>query len=283
MHTVFIHTNNKQLLGAKLSKYSIEKKCGPKLPFDIEIINVDEIETFSEIFDKEILMNGKPTKYEATDLQSFTLSRFMPPELMAFKGKSFVIDPDIFCVNARFVDVFDLPVDKPVGARLRSGKFLSSAMLLDNERLGDWRIADFFKALLAQEKDYRHFMSLDFEKGNVCAIPDTYNDLDNLDENTVLIHNTNRLTQPWKTGLKVDFRFTKFKPIFGVVPREPIHWLLGRRPSRYQSHPDEKQVKFFFEMARSAINDGAISPDFVESEIHMRHIRPDFLDVLKAA
>ena len=55
MHTVYIHTNNKQLFGAILSKYSFEKRCSEDKNFNVKIINVDEREEFRKLFNNQIL------------------------------------------------------------------------------------------------------------------------------------------------------------------------------------------------------------------------------------
>ena len=222
MNTLFIHTNNKQLFGALLSKYSFEKVCGKNRSFDISIINVDEEQIFNSLFENSILMNGRLINYAKDDLQSFTLSRFMPPELMDYKGKSYVIDPDIFCISSDFNDVFSMEVGTSVGASLQNGKYLSSSMLLKNEELAHWKISDIIESLTSHKKDYRYYMNLDFQKSSISEIPASLNHLDRLDDETILLHNTNRLTQPWKTGLKIDFRRGAMKPLFGIFPREII-------------------------------------------------------------
>ncbi len=269
------------MLGALLSKYSFERICGKNRSFDISIINVDEENTFNQLFDQKILMNGRLVSYARDDLQSFTLSRFMPPELMGYKGTSYVIDPDIFCLSEDFTDIFDMKIEKPVGATLQNGKFLSSSMLLKNQYLKHWKVIDIIESLKAHKYDYRYFMSLDFENQSVSEIPTSFNHLDRLDEETILLHNTNRLTQPWKTGLKVDFRQTKMKPFLGVIPREIIHFVLGRRKSKYQQHSDPNQIRFFLDLTQSAIDDGAITKDFIDKQIDAKFVRADLLQLLR--
>ena len=77
----------------------------------------------------------------------------------------------------------------------------------------------------------------------ICAAP---NNPDKLTPNTKMIHNTRRRTQPWKTGLKVDYTPTEFVPVIGWIMRMRRkmfgeHALLGR----YSKHPDPKQEQLF--------------------------------------
>ena len=96
---VFIHTNNKQLLGAKLAEYAILRNLSNK-DIKIIILNVDERQDFKEFIGKSYKRSGKDYSHKEDDLQSFTLSRFLPPELaMHYGGRSVVIDPDIFALS----------------------------------------------------------------------------------------------------------------------------------------------------------------------------------------
>ena len=44
------------------------------------------------------LRDGEKRRWLNNDLQSFTPLRFMPPELMGYKGRAVVIDPDVLRV-----------------------------------------------------------------------------------------------------------------------------------------------------------------------------------------
>ena len=87
-------------------------------------------------------------------------------------------------------------------------------------------------------------------------ISNNYNSLDTINNETVLLHTTNRITQPCKEGLKVDFEIHKSKL---YIFKEYIKKLLGRNYDnkvtnfRYLRHPDEqiiKVVKSFFNFAK---------------------------------
>jgi hypothetical protein len=281
MNTVFIHTNDKQHFGALISKYSIEKNH-PHRNFDVRILNMEMDPDIGKLFGNEIVSGGRKIKYMPDDLQSFTLSRFMPPALMGYKGKSIVIDPDVFCVQPGLDFLFKKSISNcAIGAVKRGNYFLSSVMLLDNERLKHWEITSIVDSLLFQREDYRYYMNLDFEKDNIFEIPGVYNSLDKLDHDTILLHNTNRLTQPWKTGLNIDFIPTPMKKIFGLIPREWAHNMLGKSPKYYLRHPDMAQVNFFIGLCRDAVNDGFLTIDLINDEIQKGNVRTDLLELIE--
>ncbi|MEK7203819.1 MAG: glycosyltransferase [Patescibacteria group bacterium] len=283
MNKVFIHTNNKQLFGAILAKYALEKNSINKNAFSIEFINVDELEVFKNFRGKEYLRDGRAVKYDSNDLQSFTLSRFMPPELTNFQGRAIVIDPDIFNLSD-INELFSLDMQgRSIAACRKKGAWDTSVMLMDCVRLKHWRIDDILKKLENKELDYSDLMTLNAEdQGTILEIPRIWNSLDELKENTKMLHTTNRLTQPWKTGLKIDFTRKKLPKILGIFPREPLLRLLGRYPMTYQPHPDKNIERFFFSLAREALKKGVITEELVNNEISRKHLRPDFFRVLES-
>ena len=49
-------------------------------------------------------------------------------------------------------------------------------------------------------------MSLRFDNNlNINELDRKFNMHDKIDEDTVLLHTTNRITQPWKINLQIDF------------------------------------------------------------------------------
>jgi hypothetical protein len=99
-----------------------------------------------------------------------------------------------------------------------------------------------------------------------------------------MLHNTKRKTQPWKTGLPVDFR-----PAEGFKWFPPKGWINRARRGlfgeygmlgQYKPHPDPEQEKFFFGLLRECLDSGAISEDFLRDEIRRNHLRHDAFDLL---
>lgn len=275
---IFIQANGKQYVGALLAKYALEREMrSEKIP--VEILNVDEIPEFRKLEHKSYLRKGRLVVAEPNDLQHFTLTRFMPPEKMNFQGRAVVIDPDIFALTD-INELFDTEMNgKAILACRKKDAWDTSVMLLDCTRLTHWKIADIIDKLISRTTDYNTIMTLKGED-SVGEIPRLWNSLDILTPLTKMLHTTNRLTQPWRTGLPIDFTRNPLSKYFGLIPREPIFKLLGKYPSHYQVHPDKTIETFFFNLAKDALKAGILTDEMVKEEITQGHLRKDFLEVL---
>ena len=96
---IFIHTNEKQIIGALVSKYSFERFASKKNAFDVKLVDTRDFPFFKNYEGKQYLRDGLHREWLNEDLQSFTVLRFSPPELMKYEGRSIVVDPDVFCVS----------------------------------------------------------------------------------------------------------------------------------------------------------------------------------------
>lgn len=288
---VFIHTNERQWLGALVSEYSFRRNSRQPDAFDVRFIHTRD-HPFLAAWEGQVFLRGGTTRvWRMDDLQSFTPLRFLPPKLMNWQGRAVVTDPDVFAVG----DINEL-LDRDMGStavmgRHRSGKsdkgyqVATSVMLLDCARLQHWDVEKEFGQLFASEKDYKEWMVLGYEDpANIGYFEDCWNDFDHLDENTRLIHNTKRRTQPWKTGLPVDFtpadKF-KDKPLLASLNRLRArmfgeYGLLGR----YQEHPDKRQEQLFFGLLQECLDCGHVTEELVRQEISKNHVRHDAFDVL---
>lgn len=276
---VFIHTNNKQLLGAKLAQYAITRSTND-VSIKIEILNVDERDDFKGFVGKSYMRSRREFKHNQDDLQSFTLSRFLPPELMNYEGRSVVIDPDIFALSD-ISPLFEIDMNgKAVAACKKKSSWDSSVMLMENSLLTHWSMAQILNDLSSYKLDYNNIMTLKFEN-SVHELSRNWNDLDNLTDKTLMLHTTNRLTQPWRTGLKIDFTRLPMKKIFGFIPREPIHWLLGKRPNRYQKHPNPKVENLFMNLLNDALKNNFINHTLLDQEVNKKHLRSDIYKFIK--
>lgn len=289
--SVFVHTNERQWLGALVAEYSFRRNSAHADKFDVRFIHTRDYPYLRAKEGQAFLRGGTSRVWRMDDLQSFTPLRFMPPKLMNWEGRAVVTDPDVFAVG----DVYELLTRDMGGAavmgRHRSGKsekgyqVATSVMLLDCARLRHWDAEKEFDQLFRSEKDYKEWMVLAYEEpSNIGYIEDCWNDFDHLDENTRLLHNTKRKTQPWKTGLPVDYTpANKFKnkPLLASANRLRAkvfgeYGLLGR----YQEHPDKKQEEFFFGLLKECIESGHVSEQLVRDEISKNHVRHDAFEVL---
>lgn len=277
----FIQTNNKQLFGARLAKFAIERYLADRNTISVEIINVDELPAFQSFSGKTYLRNGVLTTYNRNDLQSFTLSRFMPPELMNYEGRALVIDPDIFALTD-ISELLGLEMEnKSIACCAKKNAWDTSVMVLDCAKLRHWNIEEILQKLEKKELDYTDIITLKTEpEENIKELPRKWNNLDTLNSDTKMLHTTNRLTQPWKTGLPIDFTRNKMPKLFGVVPRESIHKLLGKYPTHYQPHPDKEIEKFFLQLTSDALKSSVITKEEIADEVSKKNIRDDIFKLI---
>lgn len=303
---IFIHTNHKQMLGALVAKYCIERNSPHCERFSVELIRLQDYPHLLQRHGCTYKRKGIEYTWDNQDLQSFTPLRFLPPQLMGYEGRALVIDPDIFAL----ADIYELLTmdmrDKAILCRhvdnpnKGASYFASSVMLLDCAKLRHWRWEEAIDELFAGTRDYNDWTRLYLEDpATIGPLGEEWNSFDKLTEQTKLLHNTGRLTQPWKTGLPIDFTThpksrsrKELPPKWGFVPRPVVDLakrLLGRplpdtRPNRgskvYLAHPDKKQVDLFFSMLSECLSEDKVSKDFVASEIAKGHVRKDALDLV---
>jgi hypothetical protein len=292
---VFIHTNHKQILGALVGAHSIRRQSAHNEKFDVCLIEHANHRFLHDKEGKPFLRDGVERIWRNEDLQSFTPLRFMPPQLMEYQGRAVVIDPDVFAVG----DVWDLLsrdmrgkaiLCRPRNRKSRSvhGRMATSVMLLDCAKLEHWRVEEQFEALFEKTLDYKEWITLGREpRDSIGLFEPGWNDLDRFSRTTQMLHTTKRWTQPWKTGLPVDFtpadKFRKFPPLGWLLwGRRKLfgdHALLGR----YRVHPDRNQEGYFFGLLRECVDAGIVSPEFIEEQIAREHVRPDAFDVMERA
>ena len=79
--TVFIHTNHKQMLGALISRYSLQKNSAHSDRFDVQFIEVKDYPCMLEREGQRYRRDGEMRPWLNDDLQSFTPLRFASPQL----------------------------------------------------------------------------------------------------------------------------------------------------------------------------------------------------------
>ena len=133
--TVFIQTNHKQIVGALVAEYSLKRNSQHADEFDVRIMHTKDFPFLSEREGQEYLRDGVTRRWHMEDLQSFTPTRFLPPQLMGYQGRAVAIDPDVFAVG----DVWELLSRDMQGAAI----MCSAALRLQGEegRDGDQRHA----------------------------------------------------------------------------------------------------------------------------------------------
>lgn len=297
-HTVFIQTNPVQIIGALVAEYAFRRNSAHNDKFDIRIINTTDYPFYAAHEGKTYLRGKTRRTWLNADLQSFTTTRFMPPELMGYEGRAVVVDPDVFAI----ADVWDLfsrdMQGKAIMARSRGGAkgrfdhcMATSVMLLDNAQLTHWKVEEQFESMFRDELDYMDWICLKTEDRNsIGLLEPEWNDLDHLTAQTRMLHTTKRKTQPWKTGLRVDFRppeptriplspvtlYHRTRRKLGVALGKTEYFGLGH----YRQNPDPNQERFFFGLLKECVEKGIVSEDMVREEMRLNHVRHDALEVL---
>lgn len=289
---VFIHVNHKQILGAHVGERSLRHFSTHNDKFDIKFIDTRDHPFLAAREGDLFLRNGVRRNWRIDDLQSFTPLRFMPPELMGFKGRALVTDPDVFAVS----DVWELlnrdMEGKAILCRPRSrisksvkGPMASSVMLLDCAKLTHWHAAEQFNEMFDGTRDYKKWITLMYEDRDAIGLLEkNWNDLDVLNRRTKLLHTTKRWTQPWKAGLPIDFIPADKSKYF-----PPIGWAMHLRRKlfgdyaflgKYKSHPDKNQEDLFFGLLKECLDMGTVSDEMVQQEMSHNHVRHDAVGVV---
>jgi len=293
-YCVYIHTNHKQWIGALVAEYALRRNSAHNDNFDVQFIEYKD-QGFMHAREGDIyLRDGDKRPWRGDDLQSFTPLRFMPPELMGYKGRAVVIDPDVFAVGdvwellSRDMQGNSLMCRPKSGSKGKRGCLATSVMLLDCEKLTHWRVEEQFNAMFDFKRDYMKWVCLGYEDPDEIGLfENEWNDFDHLTDNTKMLHNTKRKTQPWKTGLPVDFRPAD---TFRLFP--PKHWVRRTRRAlfgdygmtgTYKRHPDPNQERFFFGLVRECLEKGVISEDLLRDEMAKNHVRHDAFELIKSA
>jgi hypothetical protein len=290
---VFIHTNDKQLIGAKVAEYSLKKNTKYPNEFETRIICLEEVSHLYRREGMSYLRKGHDAVWHNNDLQSFSPLRMLIPQLMNFKGRALVIDPDVFAVG----DVWELlsrdMQNKAIYCRhIKDGYknngnsfFASSVMLLDCEKLKHWQWDRQIDQIFNKVFDYGDWIALRYENPKTIGLlEDEWNHFDTLNQNTKLLHNTERSTQPWKFGLPVDYdtnvkNSNLFKSFFFRF--FSFLKLNNPPPLKYLAHPDPNQEFFFLKLLKECLEHNYVTYDLLEKNIKEKNIRADILLKLK--
>jgi hypothetical protein len=176
---------------------------------------------------------------------------------------------------------------KAIMCRARPGAkaFASSVMLLDCARLTNWDCEAQFNEMFEFKRDYMDWICLQCEpRETIGLFEEEWNDFDRLTAGTKLLHNTKRRTQPWKTGLRVDYTPALKTRKFGAVGwlRQCREKIFGRYGflGHYRRHPDPKQERLFFGLLRECLDKAVISEELLREEMAQDHIRHDAFEVM---
>lgn len=275
--TVFIQANASQMLGARVSAHSYKRFARDPAAFDVRILSTADHPRL-QARGQSILRAGVVREWDPDDLQSFTPLRFLPPDAMGHQGIALVTDPDVFAVGD-VGELFSRDLQgKAIWAVPRPGHnqspdyIATSVMLLDCARLPHWRFDQDLDDLFAHRFDYVDWIELKREdRSTIGLLEPEWNDFDRLTPRTRLLHTTKRRTQPWKTGLPVDYTLRE---------RGAFDWFRRIRRRRYESHPDPRQEALFFSLLAEMVDAGDVTRQELVAEMAADHIRHDSLSLV---
>lgn len=277
---IFICTNDNQSIGAKVSKQSIINRSSFTAE-DITILNESDYHDLKKFFSSSYMRRGRMTEHEKNDMQSFTLLRFMIPQLMGYTGRALVIDPDIFLVRDGLESLRDFPMEVfPIYARkgLTKGSWGSSVMLLNCQQLQHWKLSNFVTQMHEGLLDYDNLINLKNEQKNITFLENKWNEYDAIKKDTILLHTTEKITQPWRVGLKLN---SAIKPLFGIFPRAPIYRLFGKNLTIGREHPEKIVTSFFMKELANCLKNRIISSDEIDRSIENNFLRSDIYQELE--
>jgi len=278
---IFICTNDNQSIGAKVSKQSIIKRSSFTSE-DITILNESDCHEIKNFFSLPYMRRGKMIDHKKNDMQSFTLLRFMIPELMSYSGRALVIDPDIFLVRNGLESLLDFPMeDFSIYARKgkKKGSWGSSVMLLNCQQLQHWKLSNLIERMHSGLLDYDDLINLKIEDKKIAVLRNKWNEYDAIKEDTILLHTTEKITQPWRVGLKLN---STIKPLLKIFPRAPIYRLFGKNLTIGREHPQKAVTRFFMKELSACLNNGAIASHELDQAIEKNFLRKDiFLELEK--
>jgi hypothetical protein len=278
---VIVHTNDKQMLGALVSAHSYRRNSRDPEAFEVRILRAEDCPDLQER-GRTFLRGGHVREWDPDDLQSFTPLRYAVPDEVGHQGLALVTDPDVFAVG----DVGELfrrdLQGKAIWCRPRPGydkitdPLATSVMLLDCGKLPHWRFKEDLQALWDHRIDYLDWINLNSDDvSTIGLLEPEWNDFDHLTPRTKLLHNTKRRTQPWKSGLPVDFTLKERRGLMSLVM--PIVRLAA---PNYTRHPDRNQEAYFYALLAEALDTGSVTREQVEKEVRLGHVRPDSFELI---
>ncbi len=275
---ILIQRNSKQKLASKIAAASFIKLGIPAN--DILFLEFENNTLLNSKVGKKYFRKGK-IKIFKNDLQSFTLLRFYGPEFVNYKEKILIIDPDVFAIkNLNNISSF-LDNNNSLACTFINDKPRTEIMLVNTEKV-KWKFNEIIEKLFNLEIDYNDLMNLDFDKNlKISKLDINYNSHDNIEEDTILLHTTNRITQPWKEGLDVDFeRHNSKKTLFKQTLRKYLGLKYNKNIliDKYQRHPNEEVIVKFKELYEYAIKNNIINNEEIQMSIENKFFSTNFLN-----
>ena len=279
---IYICTNKFQKLAAKVAAHSFYQ-LGYN---DIEILEFEKNGFLKSKLNSTYLRNGKLTKF-VDDLQSFTLLRFLPFTL-GNTNKCLIIDPDVFALQDpknEINKIFD-EENFEIACTKIDGKFRSEVMFLNNLNI-NWSFEDIISDLFNHKIDYKELINLTSKKyfSNIFTLPIIFNHHDIIHNDTLLLHTSKRITQPWKEGLKIDFqkegipKFYKFKQILKKLLK--MNYDTTGISNFYIKHPNRDVSEKILILFKKSLISGSINKLELKNALEDKYVSKIFMEKIE--
>lgn len=275
---ILIQTNEMQEIASKVSAASF-RKFGFKGD-DIFFLDFKKNNLIQSYVGKKYLRNGILKTFK-NDLQSFTLLRFLGPEFLNYNGSALIIDPDVFAIKDPSNIIKLLKDGTTIACSFYNDVPRSEVMLVNCAQIR-WNFKKILSDLFSLKVDYKDLMSLAFDKSlKIKELSKSYNSHDIINSDTILLHTTNRITQPWKEGLNIDFeqhisqkyKFKQYlKKIIGLKYNKKIF------ENTYQRHPEQHVIDKFKELFYFAKENNFINERDIDISIKNNFFSKKFLE-----
>ena len=277
---IYIQSNRFQGIAAKVSSETFNS-----FGHSSEIIYVENFNEITKYFGRKYLRKGKEVIFK-DDLQSFTLLRFLIPELAKSNDPILIIDPDIFAIKDPVSILKNIKNNQKLYCTFIN-KLPRTEVMFYNSKNQLWDFEKIIKDLFDFKIDYSDLFKLNFLDHNILGkLDDKYNSLDEIKDNTVLLHTTNRKTQPWKEGLEIDFEIhaTKFNILYNTFKK-----VIGLNHNRnivgnlYQKHPRNEIIDFIIKAFNNAHKKKIITKKELLNSVKLNYISENFMKKLTLA
>tara|TARA_S200000501_G_scaffold351700_1_gene369811 strand:- start:482 stop:1324 length:843 start_codon:yes stop_codon:yes gene_type:complete len=271
---IYIQSNRIQEIAAKVSSETFNS-----FGLSSKIIFVEDFKQITKYFGSTYIRKGKKVIFK-DDLQSFTLLRFLIPQLSKSKAPIMIIDPDIFAIKNPVSILNEVKDDQKLYCTFVNNLPRTEMMVLNPENKF-WNFEKLLKDLFDLKIDYDDLFKLKFlNHDSLGKLNNKYNSLDQINKETVLLHTTNRNTQPWKEGLKIDFEIhaSKFNIITNYLKKTiGLKYNEDIIAKYYKQHPDEEVVNYLVTIFNKAYQNNVFSRDEILNSSKNKYISNDFI------
>ena len=149
--------------------------------------------------------------------------------------------------------------------------------MLINANKVNWKFEDICKKMFNKQIDYTKLINLSFDENlQVKKIKSDYNSIDIVNDETILLHTSNRITQPWKEGLKINFE------VHNLRSRDYVKYYLRKIfnlklnndliSDKFIKHPNDKVYTIVKNLFHEAIKENFIDNQEIEEAISKGYI-----------